>query len=70
MIDRHTTTSLALLLYYLVNLLELEGEEKCTSFLVFGYEVDVTFKLLNDKLTDDETKSNSLDVNLFGFIFD
>ena len=70
MINRHTTTCLTLLLYYLISLLELEGEEKCTSFLVFGYEVDITFKLLNNKLTDHETKSHSLDVDLFSLIFD
>ena len=64
------TLSLVLLLGNLIKFLEFEGEEKRTTFLVFGNEVDISLELLNNKLTYDETKSNALDINLFSFILD
>ena len=62
--------SLTLLLDYLVKLLELEGEEKRTAFLVFRNKVDVSLELLNNKLTNNETKSDSLNIDLFSLILD
>jgi hypothetical protein len=66
----YKTLSLTLLLDYLVKLLELEGEEKRTAFLVFRNKVDVSLELLNNKLTNNETKSDSLNIDLFSLILD
>ena len=53
-----------------ITLFQLEGEEECSTFLVFWYEVNLTMELGHDEFAYDQAKSDSFKVDFLLFVLD
>ena len=54
----------------IANLLKFEAEEKGRALLKLRNEINLTIELLNNQLTNDQSKADSLSIYLKLFIFD